>query len=119
MKLELLPKKSWGRAMFRTLEPVTSGVWVIPEGFETDLASVPRFAWWFVNPVDPDVAPCAVVHDYLCRQAQYSATGWKERKYADQTFYRCLRKRGVKIRAPFMYLAVRIGALLAKLRGRI
>ena len=50
----------------------------VPKGFKTDLASVPRFAWWFIAPFD--VARAGVVHDYLywCIRQYRAAAGDKE-----------------------------------------
>jgi len=109
MKLELLEDKpsSWGRPWWKLEEPVVWGAAVIPAGFETDLASVPRIFWPLVNPTNPKVARCAVVHDWMCREA----TSWKQRRFADVVFYRCLKKRGLRWRAPLMLLAVSLGSL--------
>lgn len=77
----------------------------VPEGFLTDLASVPRALWFLVPPHSPDYAAAAVLHDYLYE--------WKEgmftRVVADGIFYEAMRVLGVaKWRAIIMYLAVRL-----------
>lgn len=41
----------------------TKGKVTVSKGFDTDLASVPRFAWAFIAPFD--IARAAVIHDYL------------------------------------------------------
>lgn len=38
---------------------------IVPAGFSTDLASVPRWLWWLFAPFDPRCAAAAVLHDYL------------------------------------------------------
>lgn len=43
---------------------VTPEVIIVPAGFLTDLASIPRALWWFESPIDRSMAP-AVIHDYL------------------------------------------------------
>jgi len=40
-----------------------AGMITVPEGYITDLASVPRFCWIFIAPFD--VARAAVIHDIL------------------------------------------------------
>lgn len=76
----------------------------IPDGFLTDLASVPRWAWWFFPPHDPDYCAAAVLHDFL-----YELHGGLfTRPVADGIFYEAMRVRGVpKWRAVVMFLAVR------------
>ncbi|NOX56525.1 MAG: DUF1353 domain-containing protein [Planctomycetes bacterium] len=62
----------------------------VPAGFETDLASIPRIAWTVVAPWD--VAPAAVVHDYLyarireTRQLSFTQR-WSLKLYADGVMY--------------------------------
>lgn len=46
---------------------------LVPEGFVTDLASVPR-GFWNLLPPAGDYAPAAVVHDYLYRNQQVAGT---------------------------------------------
>lgn len=43
------------------------GGWVVPDGFLTDLASIPRWLRWVpgLNPYAPDTAAAAGGHDYL------------------------------------------------------
>ena len=35
----------------------------VPEGFSTDLATIPRICWWFLSPWD--IARAAIIHDWL------------------------------------------------------
>lgn len=65
-----------------------SGIWMeVPEGFITDLASIPRWAQWLVNPFDPQTCGPAVEHDWALslRYEQRPAAG---------EFYRRLRMVG-------------------------
>jgi len=45
---------------------VSSRGWtlVVPAGFLTDLASIPRFVWWLIAPFELSIA-APIVHDYL------------------------------------------------------
>lgn len=77
---------------------------VVPRGFNTDFASVPRLplAYLLAGGVGN---PAAVVHDYLYREVPHSCT----RDQADEIFYQALLVCGVaKWRAWLMWAAVRI-----------
>jgi hypothetical protein len=75
---------------------------VVPAGFRTDFASVPRVLTWLV-PRTGRHNRSAVLHDWLCRQPDVS------RKDADGIFLRTLRELGVSEgRARVMYLGVRL-----------
>jgi len=81
-------------------------VFTVPNGFETDFASVPRapFAFWLTG----DTAHLsAVLHDYLCRIHVSNGTmTWKE---AADHFRDAMRAEGVPAwRAYLMYWAVRL-----------
>lgn len=75
---------------------------IVPAGFETDFASVPRlpFTFWLFGAVAQE---SAVVHDYL-----YS-TGTCSRKLADEVFAEASKACGVSAwrRGP-MWLGVRL-----------
>ena len=75
----------------------------VPVGYETDLASLPRFMWWLFPP-HGKYSKAAIVHDYV-----YSnALGTK--KQADKIFYEAMGVLGVpKWKRILMYWAVRVG----------
>jgi hypothetical protein len=50
----------------------------IPEGFEWDLSTVPRFAWGFLAP-DGDFELAYLIHDYLWKEQKENYT----RKFTD------------------------------------
>lgn len=82
---------------------------VIPVGFRTDLASVPRI-FWVVLPPFGAYQRAAVIHDFLCRQPDVSY------KDADGIFRRILLEEGVPPRtAQVLYLGVRTGHRVLKL----
>jgi hypothetical protein len=70
----------------------------VPKGFETDLASVPRFLRSLVSKVDGIEA--AVVHDYLYVTAEST------KDVADKLFYLMLENAVPQWKRYFMYLAV-------------
>ena len=80
---------------------------VVPAGFITDFASVPRVpvAFWLTG----DTAHmAAVVHDYLYTTAIFPKT------IADSVFYEAMRVTGIPVwRAYLMYLGVKYGGQMA------
>ena len=80
---------------------------LVPVGFESDGASVPRFFWRVVFPPGDDKAlRAAFVHDYLYR---VHPPGWT-RELADLMFHDLLIEDGVpNIRAALAWTGVRIG----------
>lgn len=77
----------------------------VPEGFVTDLASIPRrFQAWF--PVNGLHRLPAIVHDYLYRYKPE----WCTRELADQIFLEGMIDQGEgRVRRQLMYWAVRVG----------
>ena len=90
-------------------------LYVVPANFGNDLASVPRVFWGAIDPSN-DVAPAALVHDWL-----YASRGlvrpWLpkiSRAQADAVFRRGLLANGVgSARALTMWAAVRVGGAKA------
>ena len=115
--LKLYPKRE-GIQRYELTEDVefNNGVisLVVPKGFLTDFASVPRFLWAIFPPIDR-WSRAALIHDYLYR------TGKVSRAEADAIFLAIMKEDGVPWyqRWP-MYLAVRTFGYLPwrKLRGK-
>jgi hypothetical protein len=75
---------------------------VVPAGFETDFASVPRFFWRLFPPAGR-YGKAAVLHDFLYR------TGAVTRRDADHIFFDAMRSLGVRFPTRWlMWLAVRM-----------
>ena len=75
---------------------------VVPFGFITDFASVPR-GLWNLFPPDGEYTQSAVLHDYMCVTNTFSQLK------IDRIFYESMGILGVpKWRRVIMYLAVRI-----------
>ena len=94
-------------------------VLVVPEGFESDGASVPRFLWGSVSPqIHPSTLRGAVAHDFLCRT---TPDGWT-RKEADELFYDLIREDGLSWwKAQKAYWGVRLfggGAWVDRSEGK-
>jgi hypothetical protein len=75
----------------------------VPEGFETDLASVPRVPVVYLA-LGNTGHKAAVLHDWLY------ATNYFDRATCDKYFYHALRESGISyLNAQAMYLGVRLG----------
>lgn len=83
----------------------------VPAGFETDFASIPRFAWILI-PKLGRWNKAAVIHDWLYQHGALS------RKQADRCFRDGMRDKGVKPwQYNLIYWAVRLFGWLAWKRG--
>lgn len=90
-------------SLVRSVSFDVSGVtYIIPEGFEFDGASIPRFFWSYIgHPFSPRFVKASLIHDYMCN-------GQFDRKIADRKFKELLKEAGVPSwKASIMYSAVR------------
>jgi Protein of unknown function (DUF1353) len=79
----------------------------LKQGEITDLASVPRFLWWFIPSYGQHLG-AALVHDHLCELARH---GKFSRADADGIFRRILRESGIRVfQRWLMFAAVRVAA---------
>lgn len=88
--------------------------WVVPQGFTTDGASVPRIVVWLI-PTFGRYTMAAVLHDWFC------VTGIREKIIspvdADGVFRRVMRDLGVPpVKRWLMWTGVRWGALFNRRR---
>ena len=80
---------------------------MVPAGFNSDLASVPRGLWNLIPPWGP-YADAAVIHDYL-----YRVQVIKPRKFVDQIFLEAMEVKQCRWAQRWaIYLGVRIGGWL-------
>lgn len=89
---------------------------IVPKGFITDGASIPRPLWWLL-PAWGRYSRAAVVHDYLCiligRGAPHVFA--PDRRAADAIFYQAMVICGVnRTMRLMMWGAVRLYAILAR-----
>ncbi len=76
---------------------------VVPEGFTTNFASVPRPLWFWLPPTGR-YWQAAVIHDWLCAAKPLAS------KVAHKIFHALMRYKGVsRARAKLMYWAVKVG----------
>lgn len=97
-------------------------LWVlIPEGFLSDGATVPRLLWWLVPPWGRH-GHAAIIHDYLCEYPVLHKDSVEvviNRKQVDKIFNEAMKISKVnRIIRHVMYGAVRLWALVSKKTGR-
>ena len=74
----------------------------VPQGFQTDFASVPRI-FWIIIPPDGEYTQAAVVHDYLYHTKKY------DREICDKIFIEAMGVLGVSLwKRKIMHRAVRM-----------
>lgn len=77
--------------------------YIVPAGFDTDFASIPKLLWWKIAPHEARLVAPSIVHDYM-----YACPGDITRKYADEVYYSALVASGVSGgQALQIYYAVR------------
>lgn len=110
MKVEVISPASWyGRTTYRLLENKQVGDFIVPAGFITDGATIPRFLWCLLPP-NGSYFDEAVLHDYLVRNYVHST-----RKESDRYFYRVLKDNGKnKVLSHMLYLGAKIGTFFNK-----
>lgn len=89
--------------------PVRYGKWLVPAGYVTDFASVPRLVWQLVPRFGAYTA-ATVLHDWLITDAL--PNGRITSRAVDRTFRESMRDLGVSVpRRWLMWAGVRWGAL--------
>jgi len=91
-------------------DPLTGKKIIIPKGFYTDGASIPRWLWSVTgSPFAGNYIEAAVIHDFLYHLAIDKKLKLTTRKHADDIFYQCMLEYGVPEReAKIKYRAVRL-----------
>ncbi len=83
---------------------VDSEKFIIPKGFETNLASIPKIAWPILAPAHSSLIRPAIIHDWF-----YRKTCVFTRKQVDLIFFHMMLNDGISVlRANIMYYAVRL-----------
>jgi len=106
LQVEQIDKDDWKLlAPLRFYSAVLDREIIVPKGFVTDFASVPRlpFIYWFTGGL---AQAAAVIHDWLYR----TETAFLTRAQADAVLAEAMAASGYwKIRSWFMWAGVRIG----------
>lgn len=80
----------------------------VPQGYTTDLGTIPRILWMVLPPQDPTCAAAYVLHDYLCTWPEFN------RLTADSLFLEALQVLEVPCwKRTVLYYGVRLFARLA------
>ena len=82
--------KSVGDTVWELLEDFEWHGIVVPAGFVTDFASIPRPLWSFINPVGR-IKAAAIVHDYLYYKQGILVDRDLTRKECDKEFLKIMR----------------------------
>lgn len=65
---------------------------IVPKGYTTDGASIPKVFWWLLSPFE-SYFKCCVLHDYLCDLFHLNLL---ERKTCDLIFLEAMSEIGIK-----------------------
>ena len=84
---------------YRLLEEFRCGDIVVPKGYVTNGADIPRLFWFIVPPFKPKFMHAILVHDYLCDLDRY--------KEADDCFEKLLFRVEKSIVTRLMVFAVK------------
>lgn len=96
--------KPFGKDSFRLEYGYIYDDVVVPRGFVTNGADIPRIFWSFFPPNSPEYLSAVVVHDYLCA----IASNKKDYERADKLFYKALKELGVnKVKSALFYICCR------------
>lgn len=83
------------------------GIFVIPRGYVTDHASVPRAFWTLIPPVADEIAEASIPHDYFYTKDSMEVP----RKFADECLKEIARVNGASwITAQAAHKAVRVAS---------
>ena len=113
---ELPGEERNGRPCVQLLADVIYGVggkdseeqFVVPEGYVTDFASIPRAAWTLIGPPLGRHARAAILHDWL--YDTNGAWGRFDRETSDRIFLEAMKVLGVNwVKRSLMFRAVRLG----------
>lgn len=103
LDVEYIDGKNW-----RLIEEFTfcssDAIIIVPKGFVTDFASIPRAFWIILPPTGPMYGKAAVVHDYMYVVGQHENY---TKAQADRTFLEGMTLLGVPVwKRSIMYKAV-------------
>lgn len=84
--------------------------YVVRKGFKTDLASIPRFLWWFLPPLG-NYKSAAILHDLNCETDDLT------RKDGDKLLWESMKYSNIKLwKRIVIYAAVRAYAIAMRLK---
>jgi len=86
--------------LFTVMKEVRYKDIVVPNGYKTNGANIPRIFWLIVPPFKPKYLPAVIFHDYLCGLGDYAL--------ADKIFEELLLNIENSIVTRYMICAVKI-----------
>lgn len=93
--------KPFSKDKFELVEDYRYGNVIVPKGYKTNGANVPRLFWSIFPPNSPEYLSAAIAHDYLCDKGFY--------KLADETLREMMSELGVaKWKIYCFYTACRV-----------
>lgn len=105
VRVEQVSGSTW-----KLLASIAYDGFVVPAGYVTDFASVPRLTSWLI-PSSGEYNAAAIVHDWLITDVL--PTGAVTSREVDRTFREAMRDLGVSLpRRWLMWAGVRLGAIL-------
>ena len=92
--------KPFSKDKFELVEDYHYSNVIVPKGYKTNGANVPRILWSIFPPNSPEYLSAVVVHDYLCDKSSY--------KLADELLKEMMSELGVaKWKILLFYYSVR------------
>ena len=93
--------KPYSKDRFELVEDYRYGDVIVPKGYKTNGANVPRLFWSIFPPNSPEYLSAVLAHDYLCDKGFY--------KLADETLKEMMSELGVaKWKIYCFYYACRV-----------
>lgn len=103
LRIEQVSANKWRLTHELAYGANSGAVWLVPAGFATDMASIPRAMWSVIGHPADKYAPAAVLHDWLYTSRVVS------RAQADALFSEAMAALGVgRVRRTVMWAAVRV-----------
>ena len=105
-----LGNDKWQLTKVLIYETLSGNLIIVPQGFISNGASIPRFFWRLIgSPWSGKYGRAAVVHDYMCFAEKVP------RKQADKIFLEIMQELGVSWwRRGVMYWAVRVAGIFSR-----
>lgn len=92
-----------------------SQTFIVPKGYISDFATIPKFLWWLFGPTGKYTA-AAILHDWLCTQLSMKQSPVTARE-VDAIFRRRCKELGVDyVSRRLLWTGVRWGALFNERR---
>jgi len=105
------PTSITNRARWELIHETMIGDVIIPKGFVTDGASIPKMFLLFTTPTSK-AFPAAIVHDYMLSKIDMN-NYYTTRSFADEVFYKTLSETNVStINANLLYYSVSLFTII-------